>query len=69
MTVATLTGRVQASCGCIGDVHHQSYGQWPAVYVVIVVPCEAGHPHKVVAGVVERFLPEFVTPYTTWSPR
>lgn len=69
-----LTGRVQADCGCIGDVH-AIYGP-PASIVRVVVreACPGGPKHGTAMGavgmscgcahgVIEGFLPGAVKPY------
>lgn len=52
---------VRATCGCHGVVLGCRPGPWPVVDVLVNLPCPAGHPDRVTAGVKERFTPDTVT--------
>jgi hypothetical protein len=53
---------LQARCGCLLRELRRVKGQYPTVTAVAVVPCTAGHPERVVAGVIVHFAPGMVTP-------
>jgi hypothetical protein len=49
-------------CGCIGLFAYE-YVRPAVIAIVIQVPCPAGHPTRVRPGVIERFLPNLLSPY------
>lgn len=64
-TAPSITGTVQATCGCAGtviDAGTRLSGPNAIVSVKVRVPCETGHPERIASGVIERFTPDQVTP-------
>lgn len=49
-----------ADCGCVG-VEHSTQGRY--TYLRVTVPCAAGHPDHVAAGVVIPVRTDDVRPY------
>ncbi len=47
--------RATAPCGCLGQVLAHHRGLHPYTTLLIQDPCTTGHPHRVAAGVLERF--------------
>lgn len=67
----TITGTVQALCGCVGVVKDSGTrltGPFPVVSVVVTAPCRAGHPETVGSGVTCRFPPHGVINAKTLEP-
>ena len=46
---------VLARCGCRGRLLRTSRRHGGHVHVLIAVPCQYGHPHRVACGVIEHW--------------